>query len=160
MTCLNLHHQEAGTTCPHTEQESFRPPREGAEYHQQTKTISSQTHNRQLQFKTPERKVKRRSIPFDEDRDLDPWMLFPNLQWPHSALKNDSAEYINQAREANEAREQRYRVRGSPLSAAELKDLVQMNYSLGKYATPTKRGMPPPTPESIAKRSYSPMDVD
>ena len=138
--------------------------------HNQKKTIRSRRHQKAVhvtarkphpichEISRSDRQAKRRSLPFDEERDLDPWMLFPNLQCPNSALKNDSAEYIQQLSEAHEAKEQRYRARGSPLSVDELKDMVHMTFNLGKYATPSRRM--PTTPQTISDRSFSPMDID
>jgi len=105
----------------------------------------------------PSRQAKRRSLPFDEEKDLDPWMLFHELQHPNSALRNDSSTYIHQFEEVAAAHEQRYRARrGSPLTAAELVDLTHMTLGLGKYASPSTML----TPESISQRSYSPMLID
>ena len=138
--------------------------------HNQKKAMRSRRHQKVVhvtarkphpichEISRSDRRAKRRSIPFDEERDLDPWMLFPNLQCPNSALKNDSTEYIRQATEAHEAKEERYRVRGDPLSVDELKDMVHMTFNLGKYATPSRRM--PSTPETISEGSFSPMDID
>ncbi|KAK3701670.1 hypothetical protein LTR37_015322 [Vermiconidia calcicola] len=99
-----------------------------------------------------------RSRPFDDDKDLDPFILFERLQWPFSPLKDDSARYRQEAEAALAAKEEDYRNRGDFLTVDEIKDMIHLNYNLGKYATTTKRT--PPTPESIGCDYGSPMHID
>ena len=129
--------------------------------HSPSRDLISNTGNAPTTLTKADRQLKRHSLPFNEDNDLDPWMLFPKLQWPHSAQKNDSVEYQRQSQEARLAKEQDLRVRGSPLNFEQLKDLCHMTLNLGKYS----QELPPTTtisttPQSISKRSFDPMDLD
>ena len=103
---------------------------------------------------TSDRLVPVPSIPFNEETDIDPYMLFPEKQWPFSALKEDSRRYREEKEAALEAKAQRWlRVRpGCEMTVEEWKDMFQKTYNLGKYASPPR--------QSISCMAYSPMDID
>jgi hypothetical protein len=100
--------------------------------------------------------VPKPSIPFNDDTDLDPFMLFPELQWPFSTLREDSRRYREEKEAVLEEKALRYlRVaKRGEVTAEELKDMIQMTYGLGKYAAPPRQW------QSVEEMAYSPMDID
>lgn len=92
------------------------------------------------------------SIPFNEDTDLDPFMLFPELQWPYSPLKDDSRRYREEAEAATEAKEHRYRARRGSMTTDDLKEMIHITYGSGKFRTPLRK--------SVRGEAGSPMDID
>lgn len=79
-------------------------------------------------------------------------MLFPELQWPYSPLKDDSIKYKEEAKQAEEAKELRYRARRGSMTSDDLKEMIHITYGLGKFGTPA--------PLSISCEAGSPMDID
>ncbi|KAK0929228.1 hypothetical protein LTR29_017158 [Friedmanniomyces endolithicus] len=99
-----------------------------------------------------------------KESDEDAFMLFPDLQRPYSALRNDTASYRAQAFEASEAEANKVYKRGH--SPIDRKDLIQRTLHLGAYRTP---GRPkrraavqntPRTPIESVVADGSPMDLD
>ena len=97
-------------------------------------------------------KPPRPSTPFNEDTDLDPFMLFPERQWPYSALKDNSIRYNEEAKAALEAKEMRYRARRGSMTTDDWKEMIHITYGLGKFKTPGQ--------QSISCEAGSPMDID
>ncbi|KAK0268724.1 hypothetical protein LTR35_015296 [Friedmanniomyces endolithicus] len=105
------------------------------------------------------------STPFGaKESDEDAFMLFPDLQRPYSALRNDTASYRAQAFAAQEAEANKVHKRGH--SPIDRKDLIERTVHLGAYRTP---GRPkrraavqktPRTPIESVVADGSPMDMD
>ena len=101
----------------------------------------------------PDRLVPVPSIPFNDDTDIDPYMLFPEKQWPFSALKEDSRRYREEKEAALEAKAQTWFIRpGGKMTVEDWKDMIQSTYGLGKYALPPR--------QSFEEMAYSPMKID
>ncbi|KAK1811888.1 hypothetical protein LTR12_013731 [Friedmanniomyces endolithicus] len=89
------------------------------------------------------------STPFGaKESDEDAFMLFPDLQRPYSALRNDTASYRAQAFAAQEAEANKVYKRGH--SPIDRKDLVQRTLHLGAYRTPGR--VPDSWPPQEARR--------
>ena len=104
-----------------------------------------------------DRLVPKPSIPFNENTDLDPFMLFPEKQWPFSALRNDSRRYREEREAVLEEKAQRYLccTRRGEMTVEESKDMIQMTYGIGKYASPQRQSI-----EELEEMAYWPMDID
>ncbi|KAK5126698.1 hypothetical protein LTR85_009632 [Meristemomyces frigidus] len=78
------------------------------------------------------------TTPFNEDREDDPFMLFPEWQHPFSALRDDTQLYRQQFAEAERAEAMKMRQRGSPIDR---KRLIKQCLHIGEYdfmRTPTR----------------------
>ncbi|TKA82954.1 hypothetical protein B0A55_01549 [Friedmanniomyces simplex] len=105
------------------------------------------------------------STPFGaNENDEDAFMLFPDLQQPYSALRDDTASYRNQAFEAQEAEANKvYKHGHSPIDR---KDMIQRILHLGAYRTPNRPKrrsvlkQTPRTPIESTVADGSPMALD
>ncbi|KAK3719453.1 hypothetical protein LTR37_004311 [Vermiconidia calcicola] len=154
MATQNHHKQTSYQPGPGFQATSSRHGEPAAEAAQTNTTVLTENRTREASgFQTPRRQVRTfstcaeqkravsggtavpvRSRPFDDDKDLDPFMLFERLQWPFSPLKDDSARYRQEAEAALVAQEESYRIRGESLTVDEIKDMVHLTHNLGKYA--------------------------
>jgi hypothetical protein len=97
-------------------------------------------------------KPPRASTPFNDDTDVDPFMLFPEHQWPYSPLKGESIRYKEEARAAQEAKETGYRAWRGSMTTDDLKEMIHITYGLGKFKTPER--------SSVSYEAGSPMVID
>lgn len=112
-----------------------------------------------------------RTKPFDDEVEIDPFIFNPELQFPFSPLKNDSARYLEEDRLQREGKELTYcqrRLLGeSPFTPGHIKDMIHRTLGMGKYAWKRVSTSPKASPLRVEEVEDdeevivgSPMDVD
>ncbi|KAK5171831.1 uncharacterized protein LTR77_003467 [Saxophila tyrrhenica] len=101
----------------------------------------------------------RPSLPFNEDVEDDPFMLFPEWQHPFSPLKNDSARYIAEQAAVERSQQLRLKARRGSMTVDNIKRMVLWHHQLACSRTTTT---PQAAKRGVADDYYvgSPMDID